>query len=122
MQKYFEHFSKALCGLICALALVAALVVIIPCWPSARSAVCLHDVSTLWLFQILANIAPLQSYRWIFLTAIDVVTELLIIGLPLFTLRNIQFREAAQKWKLMLVITVGRCRLVFETEDTKRSC
>ncbi len=54
-----------------------------------------------------------QSYRWIFLTVIDVVTEVIIIAFPVYALWNVKFRERAQKWKLNAVIILGRCRSVF---------
>ncbi|KAK3697011.1 hypothetical protein LTR37_017718 [Vermiconidia calcicola] len=94
-NKFIERSSKALCGLTSALGVLAALVVIVPCWPQARVAYSLHD-----------------SYRWIVLTILDVVSEFLIIGLPLFTLRKLQFRSSGQKWKLALVIVLGRISVI----------
>lgn len=48
-NKFIERSSKALCGLTSALGVLAALVVIVPCWPQARVAYSLHDVSLLWI-------------------------------------------------------------------------
>ena len=47
-NKFIERSSKVLCGLTSTLGLLAALVVIVPCWPQARVAYSLHDVSLLW--------------------------------------------------------------------------
>ena len=118
-QQSIARVSRALCGLVSALGVVVALVVIIPCWPQARSAFSLHDVSILWPFRTLADVTCLQSYRWIFLTIVDVATEFLIVGVPLFTFRKIQFRSSSQKWKLALLIMIGRIRSEFEIETTK---
>nr|OQO26122.1 hypothetical protein B0A51_04516 [Rachicladosporium sp. CCFEE 5018] len=94
-QSAIELLSRSLCALMAVLGIVAALVVIVPCWPQARSAPCLHD-----------------SYRWIVLTVVDVATELIIIAFPLYALRNMQFRSVAQKYKLALVIILGRCSTI----------
>ena len=51
----------------------------------------------------------LQSYRWIFLTVLDVTSEIGMVGFIAYTLRDIQFRETRQRWKLGAIIILGRC-------------